>query len=93
MAYFWKKNHIDTVIEYDDGYDIQKIALDFEKGASYAEHIYKKMLECRKTAESKKPNRDTSSHPPIRFYDALDKERKEGKLTKPPIRIIPMNKG
>lgn len=39
LAYFWKKNHIDTVIEYDDGYDIQKIALDFEKGASYAQSI------------------------------------------------------
>ena len=32
LAYLWKKNHIYTIIEYDDGYDIQKIVLDFEKG-------------------------------------------------------------
>ena len=68
LAYLWKKNHIYTIIEYDDGYDIQKIVLDFEKGASYAQSIiYRKMLECRKTIESKKPDSDTSSHSPMRF--------------------------
>lgn len=66
LAYLWKKNHIFTIIEYDDGYDIQKTVLDFEKGASYAQSIiYKKMLDCRKTAESKKLVGDISSHSPI----------------------------
>jgi hypothetical protein len=50
LAYLWKKNHIYTILEYDDGYDIQKIVLDFEKGASYAQSIiYRKMLEYRNT--------------------------------------------
>jgi hypothetical protein len=68
LAYLWKKNHIYTIIEYDDGVDTQKIVLDFEKGANYAQSIiYKKMLDCRSTSEIKKPESDTSSHSPIRF--------------------------
>ena len=59
LAYLWKKNHVYKIIEYDDGYDIQKIVLDFEKGASYAQSlIYKKMLDYR-TTEFKKPERTT----------------------------------
>ena len=38
LTYLWKKNHVYTIIEYNDGYDIQKIVLDFEKGVSYAEY-------------------------------------------------------
>jgi hypothetical protein len=67
LAYLWKKNHIYTIIEYDDGVDTQKIVLDFEKGANYAQSIiYKKMLDCRMDTESKKSESDTSSHSPIR---------------------------
>jgi hypothetical protein len=60
LAYLWKKNHIYTILEYDDGLDTQKIVLDFEKGANYAQSIiYKKMLDCRKTSDYKKPESDT----------------------------------
>ena len=56
------------IIEYYDGVDTQKIVLDFEKGANYAQSIiYRKMLDCRKTAENKKSESDTSSHSPIPF--------------------------
>jgi len=45
---FWKKDHVHTMIEYDDGADIQKIVLDFDNNANYAQGlIYKKMLEAR----------------------------------------------
>lgn len=37
LPYIWKKNHIYTLIEYDDE-DTQKIVLDFEKGDNYAEY-------------------------------------------------------
>jgi hypothetical protein len=41
--------------------------LDFEKSATYAQGlIYRKMLDCRKNTESKKPVSDSSSHSPIR---------------------------
>ena len=49
LAYLWKKDHIYTIIEYDDGVDIQKIVIDFDNNANYAQGlIYKKMLESRK---------------------------------------------
>jgi hypothetical protein len=68
LAYLWKKNHVYTIIEYDDEVDTQKIVLDFEKSANYAQGlIYKKMLDCRKTAECKILERDSSSHSAIRF--------------------------
>jgi hypothetical protein len=68
LAYLWKKNQIYTIIEYDDKKDTQKIALDFEKSANCAQKlIYKKMLDCRKTAECKILERDSSSHSAIRF--------------------------
>jgi hypothetical protein len=45
----WKKNHIYTIIEYDDGVDIQTIVVDFYNNVNYAQAlIYKKMLESRK---------------------------------------------
>ena len=45
----WKKNHIYTIIEYDDGINIQTIVIDFYKNVNYAQAlIYKKMLESRK---------------------------------------------
>jgi hypothetical protein len=45
----WKKNHIYTIIEYDDGTDVQRIVIDFYKNVNYAQAlIYKKMLESRK---------------------------------------------
>jgi hypothetical protein len=67
LAYLWKKNHVYTIIEYDDEADTQKIVLDFEKSATYAQGlIYRKMLDCRKNTESKKPVSDSSSHSPIR---------------------------
>ena len=50
IAYLWKKNHIYTIIEYDDGLDIntQKILFDFDNNANYAQGLlYKKMLEYR----------------------------------------------
>jgi hypothetical protein len=48
LSYLWKKDHIYTIIEYDDGNDIQRIVLDFENNANYAQGlIYKKMLESR----------------------------------------------
>jgi hypothetical protein len=51
LAYLWKKNHIYTIIEYDDGVDTQKIVLDFEKGTNFAQSIvYKKMLDSRKSS-------------------------------------------
>ena len=44
----WKKDAVYTLIEYDDGVDIQKIILDFDNNANYAQGlIYKKMLEYR----------------------------------------------
>ena len=55
LAYLWKKDHIYTIIEYDDGVDIQKIVIDFENNANYAQGlIYKKMLESRKDNETNK---------------------------------------
>lgn len=48
LAYLWKKNHVYTIIEYDDEADTQKIVLDFEQSANYAQGlIYTKMLESR----------------------------------------------
>ena len=48
LSYSWKKNHVYTIIEYDDEVDTQKIVLDFEKSANYAQGlIYSKMLESR----------------------------------------------
>jgi len=45
----WKKNHIYTIIEYDDGIDMQTIVIDFYKNVNYAQAlIYKKILESRK---------------------------------------------
>ena len=43
------------------------IVIDFDNNVNYAQGFYKKMLECRKTTESKKPDSDTSSHSLIRF--------------------------
>ncbi len=55
LWYLWKKDHIYTIIEYDDGVDIQKIVIDFENNANYAQGlIYKKMLESRN--DNKKEN-------------------------------------
>ena len=52
ISRLYKKNHIYSIIEYDDGLDTQKIVLDFEKGANYAQStIYKKMLDSRNTSE------------------------------------------
>ena len=57
----WKKNAIYTLIEYDDGADIQKMVLDFENNAKYAQGlIYKKMLEYRMDKEETK-DKDKSS--------------------------------
>ena len=68
LAYLCKKNHIYTIIEYDDGVDTQKIVLDFEKGATYVQSIiYKKMLDCRKTIKYKIIESDSYSHSAIRF--------------------------
>lgn len=68
LAYLWKKDHTYTLIVYDDGVNIQKIVIDFENNANYAQNlIYKKMLDCRKTAEHKKSERDSNSHSAIRF--------------------------
>lgn len=68
LVYRWKQNHVYTVIEYNDGFDTQKIILDFEKGTNYVQSlIYKKMLEYRKSTEqNKKSESDTTSHSPIR---------------------------
>ncbi len=58
LAYLWKKNHIYLIIEYDDGLDTQKIVLDFEKGANYAQStIYKIMLDSRNTPEPQESKR------------------------------------
>ena len=39
----WKRDAIYTIIEYDDGVDIQKIVIDFKNNANYAQSlIYKK---------------------------------------------------
>ena len=69
LVYRWKQNHVYTIIQYSDGLDTQKIILDFEKGANYVQSIiYKKMLECRKTTEYEKTERESSnSRSPIRF--------------------------
>ena len=48
LGYIWKKNHIYTVIEYDDGVDRQKIILDFDKNIEKMQPlIYQKMLQAR----------------------------------------------
>lgn len=48
LAYLWKRDHIYTIIAYEDGTDVQKIVLDFDNNANYAQGlIYKKMLEVR----------------------------------------------
>ena len=40
----WKRNAVYTLIEYDDGVDTQKIILDFDSNANYAQGlIYRKM--------------------------------------------------
>lgn len=53
LAYLWKKDYIYTIVEYDNGMDVQKIVLDFHKNLNYAQAlIYKKMLECRKAKDS-----------------------------------------
>ena len=68
IGLFWKTKHIYTIIEYHEGVDNQVIVIDFDNNVNYAQGlIYKKMLECRKTAENKKSESDTSSHSPIRF--------------------------
>ena len=47
--------------------DNQVMVIDFDNNVNYAQGLmYRKMLECRKTTESKKPDSDTSSHSPIR---------------------------
>jgi hypothetical protein len=53
-AYLWKKNHIYTIVEYeDDNTVIQKIVIDFGNNVNYAQAlIYKRMLEARKATES-----------------------------------------
>jgi hypothetical protein len=49
IGLFWKRNAIYTIIEYDDGVDIQRVVIDFQNNANYAQGlIYKKMLESRK---------------------------------------------
>ena len=66
LAYLWKKNHIYTIIEYDDGFDIQKIVIDFDKNVNYAQNlIYNKMLEYRNNS-----NKTTKS------YEAEKQEKK-----------------
>ena len=74
LAYLWKKEHSYTLIVYDDGIHTQKIVIDFENNANYAQDlIYKKMLDCRKIAEHKKLARDLNSHSAIRLK--LDTEQ------------------
>ena len=76
LSYLWKKNHIYTIVEYDDGLDVQKIVIDFERNVNYAQAlIYKKMLEYRKSKDSPKVELEPSksdkgpsnSGSPIRF--------------------------
>jgi hypothetical protein len=59
LSYLWKKNHIYTIVQYDDGIDIQNIVIDFEKNVNYAQAlIYKKMLEHRIRTDSNNPKAD-----------------------------------
>src|SRR5262249_2934279 len=42
LSYLWKKNHIYTIIQYDDGNDIQNIVIDFDNDVNYVQAlIYK----------------------------------------------------
>jgi hypothetical protein len=74
LTYLWKKNHIYTIIEYDDGHDNQKIVIDFDKNVDYAQSlIYKKMLEYRdkephkSEGSSSNASNSRSSGSPIKF--------------------------
>jgi hypothetical protein len=65
LAYLWKKEHSYTLIVYDDGINTQKIVIDFENNANYAQDlIYKKILAA---AEHKKSVTDLNSHSAIRL--------------------------
>jgi hypothetical protein len=79
LAYLWKKNHIYTIIQYDDGHDIQTIVIDFHKNVDYAQAlIYKKMLEYRNKDSEKSPessdNKTQTEHSgsPIKFWEILN---------------------
>ena len=37
LVYLWEKDHIYTIVAYDDGEDIQKIVTDFDNNANYAQ--------------------------------------------------------
>jgi hypothetical protein len=68
LAYLWKTNHTYTLILYDDGSDTQKIVIDFENKAHYAQDlICKKMLGSRMISEHKKSVRHSNSHSGIRL--------------------------
>jgi hypothetical protein len=48
LTYLWKKNHIYTILEYEDGHDTQRIVIDFmNKVDHFQSLIYSKMLEFR----------------------------------------------
>jgi hypothetical protein len=66
LAYLFKKNHVYTIIEYDDGVDTQKIVLDFEKSANYAQGlIYTKMLESRVSPKGSVTPKNSGSGSPF----------------------------
>ncbi len=46
LGLFWKKHYLYTVIDYNDGRDIQSIVLDFHRSAEEAQRlIYERMLD------------------------------------------------
>jgi hypothetical protein len=48
-ALLWKKKHVYTVIEYHDGYENQKVIIDFDKDVETAQPlIYNRMVEAKK---------------------------------------------
>jgi len=48
-ALLWKKKHLYTVIEYHDGFEIQKVIIDFDKDVETAQPlIYNRVVEARK---------------------------------------------
>jgi hypothetical protein len=66
LAYLFKKNHVYTIIEYGDGVDTQKIVLDFEKSANYAQGlIYRKMLESRASPKGSVNPKNSGSGSPF----------------------------
>jgi hypothetical protein len=72
LTYLWKKNHTYTILEYDDGHDIQRIVIDLmDKVDRFQSLIYNKMLEFRnKNVQNSHPsyrNNNTSVGSPIKF--------------------------